>query len=141
MSQPYQQPERFCLMQYQCEKCGHLEVIWNSRNAVTPFCVPCDLPECDGMKQHVNWQADRQWNSLPPPAGRVFVSITREDARDLAERKWEALSKRGDWPLPDQPRSEVLVDWAEHIYGDGSQPHVVSRGEYQRRQAREGQPS
>lgn len=131
----YQQPERFCLMQYQCEDCGHREWLWNSRNAVTPFIVACGLEGCDGMKKHINWPADLPYLELPPQASRVFVSITKEDARELAERKWECLASREDWPAPPEPKAQTLVDWAEHIYGDGTQPYVISRSEYLRRQA------
>jgi len=35
--------EAFCLMHYACD-CGHHEVIWNSRDGVTPFTAPC--PSC-----------------------------------------------------------------------------------------------
>ena len=49
----YNHKEAFCLMQYQCEKCGGLEYLWNSRDGVTPFMLGCI--KCDGMMQHINW--------------------------------------------------------------------------------------
>jgi len=36
--------EAFCLMVYEHEDCGHEEVIYNTRDGVTPFLVPC--PNC-----------------------------------------------------------------------------------------------
>lgn len=41
--------EAFCLMQYQCKTCGHLETIWNSRDGVTPFSMRC--PSCGNPNQ------------------------------------------------------------------------------------------
>lgn len=138
MTDPYQQPERYCLMQYHCGACGYLERIWNSRNAVTPFTVGCGQPDCDGLMEHVNWRADTRWHRLPPEAGRVFVSITRDDARRLAERKWETYVTRADLPDPPEPKAATLEAWAEHLYGDGSQPYTVTRTEYRNRQGKEG---
>lgn len=133
----YQQPENSALMHYQCKECGHVEMLWNSRNAVTPFGISCGLDGCDGMKNHVNWAQDGLFPMLPPQAGRVFVSITHEDARQLAEQQWERFASKGVAPATPGSKEEVLASWSEHIYGDGTRPHVVSRGEYQRRQAEE----
>ena len=36
--------EAFCLMVYEHEKCGHEEIIYNPRDSVTPFLIPC--PNC-----------------------------------------------------------------------------------------------
>lgn len=138
MNQAHQQPERYCVMQYLCDACGHLEPIWNSRNAVTPFIVGCRVEGCDGHMNHVNWQHDRAAMTLPHFVGRVFVSITHEDAARLAEEKWDRLESTGDWLMPPQPKDETLRAWAEHIYGDGTAPYLVSRAEYLRRQAKGG---
>lgn len=35
--------EAYLLMNYRCE-CGHHELIWNSRDGVTPFTLSC--PNC-----------------------------------------------------------------------------------------------
>lgn len=42
----YRHAEAFCLMTYLCKGCGHREVIWNSRDGVTPFAATC--PSCGG---------------------------------------------------------------------------------------------
>lgn len=69
--------EAFCLMRYRCIErgqtirvttpdgrhafhqggCGHFEIIWNSRDGVTPFGTTC--PSCGGHRlQHVDFGAD-----------------------------------------------------------------------------------
>lgn len=55
----YNHGEAFMLMQYSCQKlrCGHYEIIWNSRDGVTPFAAQC--PSCGQPSlQHVNWRGD-----------------------------------------------------------------------------------
>lgn len=138
MTQEYQQPERYCLMQYECETCKYVEPIWNSRNAVTPFIVACGVEGCEGHMQHVNWQRDQRHTDLPNQAARVFISITQEDAHRLAERKWMRFAEQGATPTTQGTRDEILAQWAEHIYGDGDQPYAVPRAEYLRRQAEGG---
>lgn len=52
----HQHAEAFNLMTYAC-KCGHREVIWNSRDGVTPFGLNC--PSCGSATlRHVDWQCD-----------------------------------------------------------------------------------
>ena len=39
--------EAFCLMHYRCSACHHLELIWNSRDGVTPVSMRC--PSCGNV--------------------------------------------------------------------------------------------
>ena len=49
--------EAFCLMRYICEDCGHSEVVWNSRDGVTPFGMRCR--QCRSINMmHRNWHED-----------------------------------------------------------------------------------
>lgn len=69
--------EAFCLMQYECEKCSKLEIIWNSRDGVTPFVVGCNC--CDGSMEHVNWGMDEYVpNHYPHKGNRVFVDTSKQ---------------------------------------------------------------
>lgn len=53
----YKHKEAFCLMNYICEDCKHHEVIWNSRDGVTPFGTSC--PSCgSGSLMHVYFRSD-----------------------------------------------------------------------------------
>lgn len=55
-SKKHSHGEAFMLMTYAC-KCGHQEVVWNSRDGVTPFGMGC--PSCGRASlQHVNWKGD-----------------------------------------------------------------------------------
>lgn len=69
----YVNADAFCLMRYKCKN-GHVEIVWNSRDGVTPFtidCIPCAaafaaLGKTTGRRAmyadtdalHVNWNED-----------------------------------------------------------------------------------
>ena len=55
----YNHAEAFCIMKYHCEKCGKEELLWNSRDGVTPFIIGCSDEDCDGHMQHADWHMDR----------------------------------------------------------------------------------
>ena len=78
--------DSFRLMQYTCQKCGHIEFIWNGRDNVSPFSVECSKCQKGGMN-HTNWHLDRQIPDYKPPTGsRYFVDYTPERA-ELAANK------------------------------------------------------
>lgn len=82
------------LMQYQCEKCGNVEIVWNSRDGVTPFIIGCVQRNCDGQAKHARWGEDQYAPDHRPPIGsRMFVDLIEERARQLAaktaRRYWE----------------------------------------------------
>lgn len=53
----HEHAEAFMLMNYKCEKCGEIEIIWNSRDGITPYMVKCH--SCKGRKRHVLFDADK----------------------------------------------------------------------------------
>lgn len=127
MSGPYRHPEAFCQMQYACKACGFQEVIWNSRDGVTPFCLQC--PQCHGLDEtHVNWQQDRCVpDYIPTPGQRIFVDLPRELAREMVIEYMKRNRSRG-WDLPPEGTAEweskveaLTDDW----YKDGRAPHVT----------------
>lgn len=64
--------EAFCLMLYQCEVCRHIEILWNSRDGVTPFIIGCT--KCKGSMSHTVWHVDTRVEKLvPPDEMRIFV--------------------------------------------------------------------
>jgi len=78
MPQKYQHVEAFCIMKYQCEKCEHIEVLWNSRDGVTPFVIGC--VECGKPARHIEWRSDRRvLDYVPPKGSRIFVTMTEEE--------------------------------------------------------------
>lgn len=69
----HQYAEAFHLMQYACVKCGHEELIWNSRNGVTPFCIRCPL--CGQLDmEHVNWREDETLPNYQPQPGELIFT-------------------------------------------------------------------
>ena len=94
MSTKYNHPEAFCLMRYQDEKTNEIEVLWNSRDGVTPFCIQSR----DGktMMRHVEWQSDFCWQEFKPwPGMRIFVDLTPAKAEEYAARRVENNWNRG----------------------------------------------
>jgi len=85
LTETTQHPEAFCTMIYQCEKCGSCEILWNSRDGVTPFLLGCLA--CDGMMKHVLWNQDprnpkyREEMAYKGKGAkaRMFVSATKEN--------------------------------------------------------------
>ena len=89
--------EAFCLMNYQCEKCYAVEVVWNSRDGVTPFIIGCQ--RCDGSMQHINWDADRyDPDHFPIKGERVFITMTKE----ISELIWKVFIRK-NWEVGQHP--------------------------------------
>ena len=103
---PYLHKEAFCLMLYVCQECGHKELLWNSRDGVTPFsltCVKCLVP-CKAYHKH--WEQDRRLPDFKPEDGmRIFVDLTPERARHHAE---EVVAKY--WEADNRPMSADYSD-------------------------------
>ena len=73
----YKHNEAFCLMRYGSDDGTEIEVLWNSRDGVTPFMIGSRLTE--GMLRHIDWQEDKCRPDLTPHKGmRIFVNATKE---------------------------------------------------------------
>jgi hypothetical protein len=77
----YQHAEAFCLMVYVAED-GDAELIWNSRDGVTPFVITLRNGK---PAQHMMRLARRALDFQPAPGMRVFVDLPPERAREAAE--------------------------------------------------------
>lgn len=116
--------EAYKLMNYRCEDCGRHEVLWNSRDGVTPFSIDC--PDCgDGMSMsHVDWNLDRFMPFLRLAKGqRYFTDMTRERAREHANRVADELVSAGRYEQAD--RNRVADRLYVGYYGDGHQPDIL----------------
>lgn len=87
----YAHNDGFLLMTYAC-KAGHREVIWNSRDGITPFMVDCRT--CADVAYHVEWRMDARTERHVPKIGdRVFINLTMEAARayrtEYVDRYWD----------------------------------------------------
>lgn len=123
--------EAYKLMTYQCEKCGVEEIIWNSRDGVTPFMVRCNNLDCDGSMKHINWQADEfAPDYLPLKGQRVFITLPKELRVPVARRRvagfdgtdYELQGREREAMVHDiereiQPDEPMLITWP---YGDPS---------------------
>lgn len=94
----YQHLEAFCLMKYR-DAGGHEEIIWNSRDGVTPFVVVSRFYP-GAPAQHVDWAADIRVPFYIPKIGeRVFVDLTLERALEKAAMKvqinWSWMQNHG----------------------------------------------
>ena len=103
--------EAFALMNYKCD-CGHQEVLWNSRDGVTPFCIPCPICK-DGMgMSHVNFHLDRYDILYPVQKGaRYFANMTIERARFLAVRNVDQGISQGR--IPEARRNRLIASLIE----------------------------
>lgn len=105
---PYQHAEAFCLMNYACD-CGHREVIWNSRDGVTPFGLAC--PSCGNSTLfHVEFKRDdRQPQHKPYPGQRYFRDGTPDEAVAFIEQRIAQFAAQG-YPVPDEIKESLLSD-------------------------------
>ena len=70
------QKEAFCLMKYRCENCRKEELIWNSRDGVTPFAIGCSFCKSEGIMQHVDWTGDKYLpDHFSKRGDRVFITM------------------------------------------------------------------
>ncbi|MBB5443255.1 MULTISPECIES: hypothetical protein [unclassified Paraburkholderia] len=87
----------YALMWYACA-CGHRERIWNSRDDVVPYMVPC--PSCGRTSlAHVEFERDEVSKRYQPHEGqRVFVDMARDQAEQIIERAFARLGLNHDHP-------------------------------------------
>lgn len=124
----FQHKEAFCKMKYVCEACGAVEYLWNSRDGVTPFMISCDQQGCDGHMQHKNFSQDRVMFSPDNEINRIFVDMTVEEAKRLAEEGFEKRGRRmmEDWPHLKKLGKEKMIESAfEDFYRDGEAPNII----------------
>lgn len=113
--------EAHCIMEYRCKGCGNIEMIWNSRDGVTPFIVMC--LRCKGEMQHANWNKD-----FPQPVMRMFIDLTEDRARESAVKIAEHARAHSDTPPPPKGSveyREFLEQLVKDLHGDGHQPDIV----------------
>lgn len=77
----YDHPEAFWLMTYRSDDGTETEVVWNSRDGVTPFVIRLRSGK---QATHVMRLAVRAPDYTPPPGSRMFVDLTPRRATDLA---------------------------------------------------------
>jgi len=90
----YKHREAFCLMQYQCDTCGHRELAWNSRDGVTPFGIGC--PSCGNSLTHTNFHEDNPSPNHVPHSGQiVFRNGTVEESIAIVKSRMDYMKDSG----------------------------------------------
>lgn len=100
--------EAFCLMAYASRDGSRREVLWNTRDGVTPFGLHAE----DGVELfHATWVLDVYAPAFIPPVGmRVFVDLTEEAARTHAAEQVER-----DWDHPEYPMREAFASKGDAV--------------------------
>lgn len=113
--------EAYKLMKYRCNQCGFHEVIWNSRDGVTPFITRC--PKCGGEEQHVEWQRDKlAMEHIPHKGQRVFIDLPTSLKYPLALRRIQSFVGT-PYEVKDEDRKEILSAILEDFKSD--QPFII----------------
>jgi hypothetical protein len=118
--------EAYCVMRYCCKACNRIEIIWNSRDGVTPFAVPCKT--CSKEAVHENWNLDeRVVDYKPLPRSRVFIDTPKEIhdflLRSRINRQWE---NGFSYPMKDHFLSKRDAFLALGKEYDPSKPYLLT---------------
>lgn len=100
----HQHGEAFNLMVYRSDDGTEEEVIWNSRDGVTPLVITLRSGK---QATHVDWHRDRYApEHQPQPGDRIFVDLAEEKARQYARANAEKFWNMG----------EVMGTYASDVY-------------------------
>lgn len=136
----YNHKEAFCVMQYRCQVCRFLEILWNSRDGVTPFVISC-VACTTGYMQHINWREDTSISieklmsntHLGLRPSRVFIDMTPERAEYLADKffreQGEELIKQYQH-LQAIGEKELHARKVQEIYNGGNAPDITTFADY-----------
>lgn len=122
----YNHAEAFMLMEY-TDADGNVEVIWNSRDGVTPFITSL---RSGAEARHQNWAADRRAPFHIPAIGdRVWVTMDYSYAFTMAEKRLADLKERypEQYAGMTQTRSddELIAMLADDFYKGGHAPRLI----------------
>jgi hypothetical protein len=132
----YHHKEAFCLMRYASDDGAESEVMWNSRDGVTPMFI--NSPVTGKQMAHVDWHRDAYAPAHVPNVGsRIFVDLTLQRARVFAARRLERMLERDEYRsvLEAQYESreaalEALVQSMLEEHGGGSPDILVVTAGY-----------
>lgn len=128
----YMHGEAFCLMRYRCQKCQSIELLWNSRDGVTPFIIGSAC--CSGeQSQHINFHQDIPHKLLPAAANRVFIDTTMDKAKEYAQQFWDMhgeLMLEKYEHLREIGKDKLMEGKIAECYGDGHRPCVATVDEF-----------
>lgn len=126
--------EAFSLMQYRCEDCGQVELIYNGRDGVTPFGTSCDHNDCKGSKTHINFKRDFRLPIVHEEVKgrRVWISLRMKTAIKWAEKKVEMYWDHGQYPMTDNYESKTHAQFEMLTsLNVGVEPELVGWDEFE----------
>ena len=118
--------EAFYLMCYSNKSGTIIELVWNSRDGVTPFCIGSK----DGTEEltHVQWEHDAFRPDHKLQVGdRYFADCDEEAATEAAECRLDACIGT-DFELQGEERKAMIVEMIEGFMEPGS-PHIYTKKE------------
>lgn len=126
MGHAHRHAEAFKVMRYQTADGSESELIWNSRDGVTPFCVT--LPS-GAEATHVDWNADvycPDHAEHMKPGDRYFVDLDGEAALMLAEANVEAWWDHPQYPMSKRwaTKDAAVRDLAQGYLTPAGSPHL-----------------
>ena len=123
-SRGHQHAEAFCLMRYECRDCEHREIIWNSRDGVTPFTTTC--PVCGAADMvHVDWGDDKYApDHVPWPGQGVWIGFPQELRRPMAAARVRAFDG-SDWEVPKEQRAALIQSLMESQEFSSEAPFLI----------------
>ncbi len=109
----YRHKEAYCLMLYTSDDGFEVELLWNSRDGVTPFCIQDRTGKIS--LTHGLWKADLCAPLHVPEVGhRVFIDADREKLRPIAVARAEEWLKQMACEATQAELTERLLDaWTE----------------------------
>jgi len=117
--------EAYALMRYRAWGASDVEIIWNSRDGITPFTVAARPPGGEFLT-HVEFDRDaRMVLHVPAIGDRIFVDQTLDRAREFRERFVATYWERARMDAMYGSRDEAVETLARRDYGDGHQPDLV----------------
>ena len=117
MNNTYKHVEAFCLMNYECEACGHRQVIWNSRDGVTPFTTSCE--KCGKAATHVRFNEDKRVpNHVLQPGDLYFDDLKLKEYIPLAIKRLDQFDGT-EYEVPQEEKYKKAVDMASEEWHKG----------------------
>lgn len=114
--------EAFMLMWYGCNHCGHRELIWNSRDGITPFGMDC--PSCGHTTlRHVHWDKDLRMPHHKLHRGqRFWRDGAPADAEAIMIRRLDSIPADSPYHLEGEERQRIIdaaKSGSEHEFAPG----------------------
>jgi len=118
---PYAHKGAYCTMKYQDSVTGEVEVLWNSRDGVTPFCI---TSRAGNEALHIRFAEDRcEPMHVPALGDRVFADLSIQRAREMrtayVEAWWDSLSDIFE------SKADAVEQLARGDVDSGTRPDIV----------------